>query len=72
MKLILDFEYLQLPLDDEPKRETIFSVSHVPNVGDTIRWQLSDGELYYKVDDRQFTYNRGILESIVCFLKKEN
>jgi len=71
MKLILDFEYLQLPLDDEPKRETIFSVSHIPNIGDTVRWQLKGGELYYKVTDRNFNYNNSLLESIVCFLKKE-
>lgn len=70
MKLILDFEWLQVPQEDEPKRETIFSVTHIPNVGDVIRWQLSDGELYYKVNERQFTYNGGILETVVCFLEK--
>lgn len=70
MKLILDFEFLQVPQIDEPKRETIFSVTHIPNVGDVVMWQLSDGELYYKVNERQFTYKGGLLETIVCFLEK--
>lgn len=70
MKLILDFEYLQLPLDDEPKNQTVFNTNNVPNIGDTVFWRVKDGDYPYKVQDKSFTYENGLLVKIVCFLEK--
>lgn len=70
MKLILDFEYLQLPLDDEPKNQTIFNTNNVPNIGDTVFWRVKDGDYPYKVQDKSFTYENGLLVKIVCYLEK--
>jgi hypothetical protein len=70
MKLILDFEYLQLPLDDEPKNQTVFNTNNVPNIGDTVFWRVKDGDYPYKVQDKSFTYENGLLVKIVCYLEK--
>lgn len=70
MKLILDFEYLHLPLDDEPKNQTIFNTNNVPNIGDTVFWRVKDGDYPYKVQDKSFTYENGLLVKIVCYLEK--
>lgn len=70
MKLILDFEYLQVPQDDEPKNQTLFSTNNVPNIGDTVFWRVKDGDYPYKVQDKSFTYENGLLVQIVCYLEK--
>ncbi len=70
MKLILDFEYLQIPKDGDPKIETIFSTAHIPNIGEKVFWRTDEDVLIYKVQDKNFTYNKGLLLSITCFLEK--
>lgn len=70
MKLILDFDYNRLPLDDEPRRHEIINPDHIPGVGDTLRWDLKDGELYYAVVQRSFAYENGTLKEVTCHLEE--
>lgn len=76
MTLILDFEYLQVAKNDEPKNQTIFknqtmfSSNNIPNIGDTVFWRVKDGDYPYKVQDKSFTYENGLLVQIVCYLEK--
>ena len=60
MKLIFDFEYLNNPVDNEPKTYTILDTKNSPNIGETIFWRVIDGDISYRVQDKSHTYEDGI------------
>jgi hypothetical protein len=67
MKLIYYFDYGRTREDDEPVFAHIKS-RHIPSVGDTISWGLKDGELYWKVNQKTFSYRNGKLTQITIYL----
>lgn len=70
MKLIFDFEYLNNPVEGEPKREIISDSLHIPNIGECIYWRVEDGDIPYRVQDKSHTYEKGVLIQTVVYLEK--
>lgn len=70
MKLIFDFEYLNTPVEGEPKTYTILDTKNSPNIGETIFWRVFDDDITYKVQDKSHTYENGVLLQTVCYLEK--
>lgn len=74
MKVILDFEYLNEPIDDDPRIIELEMESNlIPSIGDTISYEFTDGsgEVAYKVEDRIFTFSINKFSGITIFLKNE-